>query len=76
MSKIYQIKETTLTNIANKIRSKLGVNKEIKVDEMANDISSIPSVKEDVFMILDGEDSYGLITHFNTEVSNYNGNKI
>ena len=73
---IYQIKETTLTNIANKIRSKLGVNKEIKVDEMANDISSIPSVKEDVFMILDGEDSYDLITHFNTEVSSYNGNKV
>lgn len=48
----YRIQDTTLTGIADAIRSKTGVSAPIVVSEMADEIKSIPTVVEEVVFLL------------------------
>ena len=45
---IYQIKESTLKNIIDITKTKLGTSKTIKVKDIANNIAEIPSAKEEL----------------------------
>ena len=48
MSKLFQIKESTLRNIVNITKTKLGIDKTIKVKDIASNIAEIPSAREEL----------------------------
>ena len=75
MSKIFQIKESTLKNIIDITKTKLGTSKTIKVKDIASNIAEIPSAKEELIQIYSGEPTYSITTAFSTGVSLDNTNK-